>query len=134
GSEPWSAVGEITGSLLCAISRDTARVRCPIPLPIHQRIANPRFKKVGHALPAPDLVSQHGRRTLTRGSTHFAHPYADPFAHAARVSLESAVVPIGVTSWVVESGLAVKAVEIITDELAVFHANAGIVDEVGHAA
>jgi hypothetical protein len=35
---------------------------------------------------------------------------------------------------VVESGLAVKAVEIVTDELAVFHANAGIVDEVGHAA
>jgi hypothetical protein len=35
---------------------------------------------------------------------------------------------------VVEAGLAIKAVEIGTDELAVLHTDAGVVDEIWHAA
>src|SRR5262249_28328794 len=67
------------------------------------------------------------------GSTHFAHPYADPFAHVARRKLKPLVSPIRLPSGVVETRLTIEAVKIRADELAVFHANARIIDKVRHA-
>src|SRR6266498_4068463 len=42
--------------------------------------------------------------------------------------------PIACVGRVVEARLAVEVVEVSADELAVFHANAGIIDQIGHAA
>ncbi len=69
-----------------------------MPDPPHQRIGRPRLKKIGHALAARCFMSEAGGRT----PAHFA------FGWCSR-------------------GLAIKAVEISTDELAVFHADAGVV-------
>ena len=102
--------------------------------PLHQRIGHPRLKIIRHAPAAGNLVREDGRRTLALGPVHFAHPYADAVTHAARRGLEPAVGPIGFMEGVMEPRLAVETVEIGADELAVLHADAGIVDEVGHAA
>jgi hypothetical protein len=40
--------------------------------------------------------------------------------------------PIGLTQGVMEPRLAIKLVQIGIDELAVLHANAGVVDEIWH--
>ena len=55
-------------------------------------------------------------------------------AHAARHELEPQVIPIEFTQRVMEARLTIEAVEIGANELAVLYANAGVIDEVGHAA
>src|SRR5262245_37755034 len=72
--------------------------------------------------------------TFVLGSTHLTHPYGRCLRTCCARCLQSAVVPIGLTQWAMEPGLAIKAVEIGTDELALLHANAGVVVEIGHAA
>ncbi|MGA8001302.1 MAG: hypothetical protein WCA05_06605 [Pseudolabrys sp.] len=76
-------------------------------------------------------MGEDGGRTLACGPTHFARPYRDAVAHTARRELETEVSPIGFPQRVVEAGLTIEAVEIGADELAVLHADAGIVDEIG---
>ena len=71
---------------------------------------------------------------LVLGPGYFPAPYGDAVAHAARRKLEPKIRPIGCVRRVVEARLAVEGVEISADELAVFHADAGIIDEIGHAA
>ena len=102
--------------------------------PLHQRIGHAALKNVGHALAAGHLMSKDSGRTLAHGPIHFARPYGDAIAHAARHELKPEVSPIGFMQRVVEARLAIEAVEIGADELAVLHANAGIIDEIGHAA
>jgi hypothetical protein len=97
---------------------------------LHQRIGYTVVKNVGHALAAGRLMGEDCGRTLARGPTHFACPYRNAVAHAARHELKPKVSPIGFTQRVVEARLAIEVVEIGTDELAVFHANASIVDEI----
>src|SRR5262249_37298335 len=88
----------------------------------------------GHALAARGLVRERSRRTLSLGSMHFPHPHADAFAHAARAGLEPAIGPIRFKQRVLEFGFAVEFVEIGADDLAILHADAGVVDEIRHAA
>ena len=75
-----------------------------------------------------------GRRTLAFRAAHFAPPDADSFTQTARRVFETQVVPVRCTQRVVEPRLTVKAIEMGADELAVLHANAGIVNQKGHAA
>src|SRR5262249_35435356 len=79
-------------------------------------------------------MGESGRRTLVLGSDHLPTPHSDAVAHAARRELEPKIRPIGCGRGVVEAWLAVEAVEIGADELAVFHADAGVVDQIRHAA
>src|SRR5262249_22321472 len=72
------------------------------------------------------------RRALALGPGYLPAPHGDAVAHATRCELEPKIRPIGCVRCAVESRLAVKAVEIGTDKLAVFHADAGVIDEVRH--
>src|SRR6516165_3636498 len=79
-------------------------------------------------------MGKRGRRTFVLRPGHFPTPYRDSVAHAARGELEPKIRPLGGVRCHVEARLAVEAIEVGTDELAVFHADAGIVDQIGHAA
>src|SRR6516165_8907964 len=79
-------------------------------------------------------MRQNSGRTLPYGSSHLAYPYADAFAHVARRELKPLVSPIRLAGGVMETRLAIQVVQIGTDELAVFHADAGIIDQIGDAA
>src|SRR5712691_8026717 len=79
-------------------------------------------------------MGKSGRRALVLRPDHLTTPDGDAVAHAARRELEPKIRPIGCARRVVEARLAVEAVEIGTDQLAVFHAHPGIVDQIGHAA
>jgi len=92
------------------------------------------LKEICHALCARCFMGKSSRRTLVLGPGYFPAPYGDAVAHAARRKLEPKIRPIGCVRRVVEARLAVEGVEISADELAVFHADAGIIDEIGHAA
>jgi hypothetical protein len=107
---------------------------CHAGRPPHQRIGYAVLKNVRHALRAGYLMSKDRGRTFTFGATHFAPPYADSFTQTARRVFEPQVIPVGCTERIVESRLTVEAIEIGADELAVLHANAGIVNQKGHAA
>src|SRR5690348_7226228 len=75
-----------------------------------------------------------GWRALVLGPSYLPAPHRDAVAHATRCELEPKISPIGCVRCAVESRLAIKAVEIGTDELAVFDANAGVIHEVGYPA
>jgi hypothetical protein len=92
------------------------------------------LKNVRHALAAGYLMGEDGGRTLVRAASHFARPHRNAVAHAARSKLEPKVGPIMVTQRLVKPWLVVEVVEIGTDKLAILHANASIIDEVGYAA
>jgi hypothetical protein len=85
-------------------------------------------------LAAGQLMGKDIGRTLAHGPTNFARPDRDAVAHAARHELEPKVIPIRFTQRVMEARLTIEAVEIGANELAVLHANAGVIDEVWHAA
>ena len=106
---------------------------CHAGWPPHRRIGHIALKNIGQTLTAGRLMSEDGGRTLARGPTHFACPHRNAVAHAARHELEPQVSPIGLTQRVVEVRLTVEVVEVGANELAVLHANAGIIDEIGHA-
>src|SRR5262249_18510886 len=80
------------------------------------------------------LMGKSGRRALVLGPGHFSAPDSDAVAHATRCELQPKIRPIGCEGRVMEARLAVEAVEIGADELAVFHPDAGIIDQIGHAA
>ena len=107
---------------------------CHTARPPHQRIGYTVLKNVCHAVCAGHLMSKDGGRTLAFGATHFAPPHAYSFTQTARRVFETQVIPVGCTERVVEPRLIIKAIEIGADELAVLHANAGIVNQKGHAA
>src|SRR5215469_12235994 len=75
-----------------------------------------------------------GRRTLVLRPSYLPAPHRDAVAHATCCELEPKVRPIGRVRCAVESRLAIKAVEIRTDELAIFDANARVIDEIGYPA
>ena len=79
-------------------------------------------------------MGESGRRTFAFGPSHFPTPHSDSVAHAARRELEPKICPVGCVRCAVEARLAIEAVEVSTDELAVFHADAGIIDQIGDAA
>src|SRR5215467_142350 len=79
-------------------------------------------------------MRESSRRTLVLGSGHFPTPHGYAVAHAARRELEPTVRPIGCVRRIVEARPAVEDIEIDADELAVFHADAGFIDQIGHAA
>src|SRR5262249_13240461 len=79
--------------------------------PLHQWIDHSSLKYVGHALRAGYLMRQCGGRTLTFRSRHLPYPYADPFAHIARLELKPLVSPIRLASGIVETRLAIQAVK-----------------------
>src|SRR5262249_37186998 len=91
-------------------------------------------KNVRHAMAAGDLVGEDRRGTLVRRASHFACPHGNAVAHAARHELKPKVSPIGWRWRFVEPRLVVEAVQIGTDELAVLHTNAGIINEIRYAA
>src|SRR5712691_5999519 len=68
-------------------------------------------------------MGKSGRRALVLRPDHLATPDGDAVAHAARRELEPKIRPIECVGRVVEARLAVEAVEIGADELAVFNAN-----------
>src|SRR6266568_3595721 len=102
--------------------------------PLRQWRGHLALKQVRHALAAGGLVAESGRGTFALGSPHLTHPNRDSIAQAARSGLEPATGPIRIRCRAMQARLAVEAVKIGADELAVLHADAGIVDEVGHAA
>jgi hypothetical protein len=61
-------------------------------------------------------------------ATDLAPPYRDAVAHAPGCGLEPAIGPIGVIVWGMKPGIAIEAVEIGADELAVLQADTGVVD------
>src|SRR5262245_6490647 len=75
-----------------------------------------------------------GWRTLVLGPSYLPAPHGYAVAHATRCELEPKIRPIGCVRCAVESLLVDKAVEIGTDELAVFHADARVIDEVRYPA
>ena len=62
--------------------------------PLDQRIGHSSLKYIGHTLGSVYLMRQSSGRTLACGSSHFAHPHADPFAHVARRELKPLVSPV----------------------------------------
>src|SRR5262249_12178646 len=118
---------------LRAISTATAMIRCAMQGDPCITGSVARCSKKS-ALGARCLMGESSRRTLVLGPGHFPAPHGDAVAHAARRKLEPKIRPIGCVRRVVEARLAVEGVEISADELAVFHADAGIIDEIGHAA
>src|SRR5262245_66409154 len=90
---------------------------------LHQ-IGHASLEYIRHALSTGHLMGQNSGRTLASGSTHFAHPYADPFGHVARRKLKPLVSPIRLPSGVVATRLTIAAVTIPADVLAVFPAYA----------
>src|SRR5215813_10265835 len=101
---------------------------------LHQRIDYMALKNVGHALATGYLMGQDGGGTFVCRASHFAHPHGNAVAHAARHKLEPKVSPIGCTWQLMKPRLAVETVEMGTDELAILHTNASIIDEIGYAA
>src|SRR5215475_1769509 len=79
-------------------------------------------------------MSESSRRTLVLLPGHFPTPDSDTLAHAPRRELQPKIGPIGFVRHIVEARPAVEAVEKGADELAVFHADTGIIDQIGHAA
>jgi hypothetical protein len=57
---------------------------CHSRLRLHQRIGHPCRKKIGHALAARDLVSEHGRRTLALGPSHLTN-HENDFIMASKI-------------------------------------------------
>src|SRR5262245_38026506 len=106
---------------------------CHTARSLHQLIGHVALKNIRHALAAGYFMGKDGGGTFIRRASHFARPHGNAVAHAARHKLEPQVSPVGVKCWLVETRLAVEAVEIGTDELAVFHANASVVDEIRYA-
>src|SRR5262245_36665193 len=107
---------------------------CHAGFPLHQRVGYPRLKMIGHAQTTGNLVRENGRRALGLGAMHFAHPYRDAVTHAARRGLKPPVGPIGCMERVMEPRLCVETNEIGADELAVLHADARVVNEIGYTA
>src|SRR5262249_25157167 len=103
-------------------------------LALQHGIRHPSLEQVGHALGAGNLVCQHGRRTLVLRPGHLAHPNADALAQAARASLAPPITPIALARRAVKFRRAVETVEVGTNELAVLHADAVCVEEIGHPA
>src|ERR1700738_2139153 len=79
-------------------------------------------------------MGKSGRRTLVLRPGHFPAPHGNAVAHAARCELKPKIRLIGCMRCIVEARLAVEPVEIGTDELTVFHTDAGIIDQIGKAA
>jgi len=71
---------------------------------------------------------------LVLGPGHFPTPYGDAVAHAARRKFQPKIRPIRCVRRIVKAWPTTEAVEIGADELAVFHADTGIIDQIGHAA
>src|SRR4029078_2711985 len=99
----------------------------------HQRMAYLILKDIRHALTAGCLMGKDGGGTLIRGAGHFARPHGNAVAHAACHELKPKVSPIG-NGKRVKPWLAIEPVEIGTDELAILHANARVIDKIGYAA
>ena len=78
-----------------------------VRLLLDQRIGHSSFEHIGHTLGSGYLMRQSSGRTLARGSSHFAHPHADPFAHVARRELKPLVSPVRLASRVVKTRLTV---------------------------
>src|SRR5262249_26607444 len=119
----------------CAPSRPRRQgsgAPCWAALASADRLCGPRRN-----LPCAGRALPHGRecrRTVVLRPGHFAAPDRDAVAHATGCELEPKIRPVGCAGRVMEARLAVEAVEIGADELAVFHANAAIIDQIGHAA
>src|SRR5574338_1262632 len=79
-------------------------------------------------------MGKNGEGALVCRASNFAGPHGNAVAHAARHELKPKVSPIGGGKRPVKPGLAVETVEIGTDELAILHANAGVIDKIGYAA
>jgi hypothetical protein len=101
---------------------------------LHQRIGYLTLKDIRHAVTAGYLMGKDGGGTLVRRTRHFARPYGNTVAHTARHELKPKVSPIRGSKRPVKPRLAIETVEIDTDELAIFHANASIIDKIGYAA
>ena len=102
---------------------------------MHQRIGQWRCSKTSAMrwLRATSWARTVGERSLAGRLISRVH--TEMPSHMLRADeLEPEVSPIGFTQRVVEARLAIEAVEIGADELAVLHANAGIIDEIGNAA
>jgi hypothetical protein len=65
---------------------------------------------------------------------HLTYPNGNALAETARGSLKPAVGPIQIPQRLMEARLTIEAVEIRADELAIFHPNPGLINEVGNAA
>jgi hypothetical protein len=79
-------------------------------------------------------MSKQSRRSFVFWSMHLPNPDCDAVTKAPRCSLKPAIGPLGIAYCVVETGLAVKTVEIGANDLTVFHPNSGIINEVGNTA
>src|SRR5262245_18150296 len=72
-------------------------------------------------------------RTLVLGPGHFPTPDGNAVAHAARREFQPKIRPVECSRHIVKARPSIEAVEIGADELAVFDADAAIVDQIGHA-
>src|SRR5215471_14447764 len=89
---------------------------------LHQQIGRSLLECVRHALAASRLMCQNRGRTFIFGSAHLAPPNANAFAHTPRRELEPLVSPVRLASGIVETRLAIQAIQIGADDLAVLHA------------
>src|SRR5262249_9555031 len=95
-----------------------------VRLLLDQRIGHSSLEYIGHPLGSGYLMRQSSGRTLACGSSHFAHPHADPVPHVALRELKPLVSPVRLASGVVKTRLPVQTVKIGADKLAILHANA----------
>src|SRR4051794_40942 len=99
--------------------------------PLQQWARHLHLEQVRKTLRACGLVRERGGRALAYGPAHLARPDGNAVARAARSGLEPGALPIAILRM--KARLAAEAVQVGADELAVLHADAGIVDEVRHA-
>src|SRR6266702_6123090 len=126
GRELWSAVGQVTEAAGPGeVERHRENQMRHGRWPLRQWRGHLALKQVRHALAAGGLVAESGRGTFALGSPHLTHPNRDSIAQAARSGLEPAMGPIRIRCRAMQAGLAVEAVKISADELAVLHADAG---------
>src|SRR5579859_5036132 len=92
------------------------------------------FKHIRQPSGTGCLMRKQGWRSLVLRSAHFTYPNRNAVAEAARRRLEPAIRPVRIIRRSMEAGLAVEAVEIRANDLAVLKANSGIINEVGHPA
>ena len=102
--------------------------------PVHHRVRHLRLENIGEALSTRSLVCEHGRRPLVLGTAHLAHVDRDAVGKAARGRFDAPIRQVGCSLRIMKPRLAIEAVEIGADDLAVLHPDAIVVDEVGHTA
>src|SRR5712691_6563045 len=100
----------------------------------HHRMLDLRLPEVGHASATVRFVPDDRRRALMLRSRDFAPPNRDPVQHTCRQGAETARLPYKVSPRQIKGWMAIKVIEIGTDDGGFLQSDAVVTDQIGDSA